>query len=170
MTLISVKHWSKQIFLAVMGGLLLAALIFGVFRVVFHYTAPAHDRTSTIALLHPIVDEYWIKIPVDIQRDRECPANGTMTLRRQNDYGDVLGVREDTIVVGLANTNLSGLGHTALMLWFPRPQHLAPGSWSFDAKVSDDCGGVGDIFNYSLANPRTLLVPNVLAVPREISP
>ena len=166
MTLKKFGYWSKQVTLAVCGGTLIACGFIAVFVVTFHYVAPAKTTTSKIVLLHPVVDDFWIRIPADIDRNKECPASGTMTLRRENDYGPPLGKRTDTVVIGLTNTTLSGIGHSSLMLWFERPQHLDPGSWSFDAKVSDDCGGVGDIFNYSLANPRSVIVPNVITIPK----
>ena len=160
-----IGRWSWRLGLSVAGGLALAGGITGAFALTLHYVAPARNDSENSTVLRPIVESGWIKMPFDIVRDKECLANSTITLRREHDYGPPLGMREDTVTLGLYNTTITRVGMTRSMLWFAVPPALAPGEWSYDSKTQDDCGGIGDLLNFALHRPRITSVPAVLTIP-----
>lgn len=122
------------------------------------YIAPAHVDPSAIEMLKPIVDGRWIKAPFNVVRPHECLAQSTITLRRWHDYPAPLGRREDVVTLGLYNTTITEIGSTNVVLWFPIPDGLDSGQWSYVSKTQDDCGGWLD---FAARHPRTTYAGDV---------
>ena len=116
------------------------------------YVSPAYLEPAAAQVLKPFVDGRWIKAPFNVVRSRECLAQSTITLRRWHDYPEPLGRREDVVILGLYNTTITELGSSNVVLWFPIPDGLDPGPWSYVSKTQDDCGGW---LNFAAHHPRT---------------
>lgn len=146
-----------QVALAIGRGLLIAAAFYLVGRGGLAYVAPAKNVTAANGSLPPIVETHWIKVPFDILRSKECLAQSTITLRREHDYGGGIGKREDIVKLDLYNTTITGTGLHKVMLWFVRPANLF-GTWDYDSKTQDDCGGILDLTN---GEPRHTVVTSL---------
>ncbi len=119
-------------------GLLVLALLIAAWE---SQTAPAHIKVAAPALsqIPPFVEGGFIKVPVDIERTRECLAQSTFSLVRQHAYPQPLGEREDKVQLALYNNPISGVGDYHGLLWFPRPE-LPEGVWEVTIQVGRDCG------------------------------
>ncbi len=150
--------WARALLAVTIGvgiGLALAtALAMGL-----SYVAPTQTEQGDTGMLKPFVDGRWVKAPFNIVRSRECLAQSTITLRRWHDYPEPLGRREDVVPLGLYNTSTTDVGSTNVVLWFPIPDGLDSGSWSYVGKTQDDCGGWLD---FAARHPRTVYAGDII--------
>ena len=142
-TMREMTNMSRWLGLVVAAGLAVGALLFGLVIVAMESTRrPAHREQETHAemtQLAPLVEDGWIKVPLDIDRTEECIAQSTFSLTRKHVYPPPWGEREDDVRIGLYNSPVSGIGAHHMMLWF-KHQDIAPGAWMISVNAGSDCG------------------------------
>lgn len=149
----------QRVMLAVTVGIGIGLTVAAGLAASLSYVSPASLEPNATGELVPIVEGRWIKAPFNVVRPRECLAQSTVTLRRWHDYPEPLGRREDVVTLGLYNTTITELGASNVVLWFPIPDGLDPGPWSYVSKTQDDCGGW---LNFAARHPRTRYAGNVV--------
>ena len=142
-------------------GTAVGIILVQAFTTFYEYTWPVTKRNLT-ELDDVFVEDGFIKVPVNITRNKDCLGNTTVLVRRQHDYGTPLGLREDLIVIGLYNTPVTEIGLHKEVLWFEIPPNLPPGRWQYSPRIQDDCGG---LFGLSPEHPTRPVIGRDLVIP-----
>ena len=121
-------------------GIAVGRILLHGFTTFYEYNWPVTGPNIT-ALDNVFVEDGFIKVPVNITRNKDCLGSTTILVRRQHDYGEPLGLREDLMVIGLYNTPVTEIGFHKEVLWFEIPPNLPAGEWQYFPRIQDDCGG-----------------------------